>query len=232
MQTSSLLQHSAPPPEEVCSACRRVIGSLEQPYLWNEQIVCFGCHRDLSQGAATNQATLAERVFLNDESVSVTRTVAIVGGSAYGIADVRFVRLSKTTPRRVIPVGAALVGIATAVFGLNRHLDLLDVALLVAGGLLFSLGLTTVLVRRPRYSVLITAHGVEACALQTTKAQYARRIVDAIGEAVVERGQYVAENPPGELGLSQDLRGGLAGNSPGLSDARPSEAPQLISPRS
>src|SRR5690242_9698059 len=102
MQTPSLIQHVAPPPPgEVCAVCGRVIGGLEQPFIWEQNVVCFGCHRDLSQGASPVgelSGVTQERVFFNDERVQVSRSQVTIDRTIYPIADIRFARLAKTTP--------------------------------------------------------------------------------------------------------------------------------------
>jgi hypothetical protein len=214
MQAPSLIQYSAaPPPTEICAACGRSIGELEQPFVWEQNIVCFGCHRDLSQTPVQPGSELhpgqTDRTFFTDRRVTITRSLVVVDASSYAIADVRFVRLAKSVPRRAYAAAAALVGVATSVFGFNRHLDRWDVSLLAIGSLLFVIGLTTALARRPRYSVLITVDCVEIRVLTTTKAKYATAIVDAVGEAIVERGQYVAEPAPTLLCLPPEMRAGI-----------------------
>jgi len=215
MQTPSLIQHvSPPPPGEVCAACGRVIGGLEQPFIWEQSIVCFGCHRDLSEGA-TQVGELSgvtqERMFFNDERVQVSRSRVSVDGTIYPVADIRFVRLAKTAPRRVYAFVVSVVGLITSIFGLNRHIDRIDLVLLILGAVLFGAGLTRAIARRTKYSILIDIGGAEFTVLSTTKAKYATAIVDAVGEAIIERGQYIVEAPPSQLGLSPALRAELQG---------------------
>jgi len=221
MQTPSLILHSAPPPPgEVCAACGRVIGELEQPFIWEESIVCFGCHRDLSEAQCPPSALsdpAHERVFFSDSRVHISRSQVGVDGIACPVADIRFVRLTKTTPKRALGFAACVIGVITSVFGLNRNLDRLDLVVLILGASLFGIGLATALVRRTRYSVLIDVTGGEICLLSTTKAKYAGAIVNAVGEAVVERGQYIAEAPPPQLGLPPTMRAELDSETTSLS---------------
>jgi hypothetical protein len=212
MQAPSLVKHAVVTPQtDVCAACGRAIGPLEQPYLWDENVVCFGCHRDLSEAKEGGelQPGQTERIFFSDDRVTITRSLVLADGSTYAIPDIRFARLARTVPRRAYPVAGLLVGLGTSVFGFGHHLDSLDMVLLILGGVLFSVGLAVTLLRRPRYSVLITINGAELRILTTTRAKYATAVVDAIGEAVVERGQFIAENPPEPLGLPAEIREGL-----------------------
>src|SRR5690348_7387572 len=101
MQLPSLIQNSAPlPPGEVCAACGRVIGELEQPFIWEMNVVCFGCHRDLSEGEVQPGTELSghapERVFFSDARVQISRSRVVVDAAAYEITGVRFARLRKS----------------------------------------------------------------------------------------------------------------------------------------
>jgi uncharacterized protein DUF6232 len=214
MQMPSLIQHSAPPPPgEICAACGRVIGELEQPFIWQENVVCFGCHRDLSQEPTLGGLELAgrptERVFLSDSRVQISRSQVVVDAAAYAVADVRFARLLKSVPKRAYSIVAAIVGLIIAVFGLNRSLDRFDLALMGVGAVLVAGGVITAVARRTKYSVLLDVNGTEVCLLTTTKGHYAQAIVDAVGEAVIERGQFLPEAPPPQLGLPPVMRAQL-----------------------
>ena len=213
MQTTSLIQHSVPPPGEVCAACGRAIGPLEQPFIWDQNIVCFGCHRDLSQTPSGRGSDISagtpERVFFSDSRVHVSRSQVAADGTTYPVAEIHLARLSRTEPRRAKAVGASLLGLITAALGLNRHLDRMDVILLLSGAALVAAGIGVALTRRTRYSILLDVGGSEVCLLTTRKAKHATAIVDAIGEAIVERGQYAAETPPPQLGLSPAMRAEL-----------------------
>jgi len=214
MQMPSLIQHSATPPSgELCAACGRVIGELEQPFIWEQNIVCFGCHRDLSQAPVSDGGELSdralERVFLSDSRLQVSRTQVVVDAAGYAVSDIRLARLTKATPRRAFPIGAAAVGLVTAIFGLNRHLDSLDLTILFGGAAVFVGGIALAIARRTRYSVLINVNGSEICLLTTTRGKYAQTLVDAIGEAVIERGQFMSEPPPAQLGLTPAMRAQL-----------------------
>src|SRR4051794_30131155 len=105
MSSQGLIEQLAPPPAgEVCAACGRVIGQLEQPYVWDENIVCFGCHRGLSTAgeSAGSPATGAapERVIFSDANAVVTQAQVTISGVAYPLADIRFARMGRSASRR------------------------------------------------------------------------------------------------------------------------------------
>jgi hypothetical protein len=190
---------AASAPAEVCAACGRTIGELEQPFIWDQNVVCFGCHRDLSFAAASSETTdtsQVERVFLSDQHVHVTRNCAVFDGMSHNMEDVRFARVQKFAPGRAVAAATALIGLGIGVIGLNRHLDRLDLFLLIFGSAMWVMGIAIAIARRPRYLILIARHDVESVAFSSRKMKYARRIVDAIGEAIVERGQFVIPPPP------------------------------------
>jgi hypothetical protein len=201
MQATPLIEPSAPPaPTETCGVCGRVIGRLEQPFIWGQSIVCFGCHRDLKDSTVTTESdaanVVAEYCFFNDSKARVTRKRVVFNRAVYRVSQIRFARLHKTAPRRVYAVATALAGLALAVIGLNRHLDRLDLSLLLVGSALFMTGLIVAIVRRPWYFVLITIQETETTAFASKDIKHVTRIVNAIGEAIVERGQLPVARPP------------------------------------
>jgi hypothetical protein len=196
-------------PGEICAACGRTIGMLEQPFVWDESIVCFGCHRDLDHAAATKPAadgSLAERCFFADEHVQITRGHAVFDGVTHTMAEVRFARVQKFCPRRVYAVATALVGVGLGVVGLNRQMDRLDIAFLILGTALLGIGVGCAIARRPTYRILMAANDVESVVFSSHSHTYTRQLVDAIGEAIVERGQFdVPPNPPPTISRSAKL---------------------------
>jgi hypothetical protein len=191
-------------PLETCGACGRKIGRLEQPFIWGEHIVCFGCHRDLEQAPAGEDvdaaATVAEYRFFSDENVRVTRKRVVINRAVYRVSQIRFARLQKTGSRRVYAVATALAGLTLGVIGLNRHLDGLDISLLVAGSALLITGLSFIIARRPTFSIHIGIDDSEKSILSTRNSKYAAKVLNAIGEAIVERGQFVIRALPPAAG--------------------------------
>jgi hypothetical protein len=203
MHGPSLAEPSTSPEVgEICAACGRVIGSLEQPYVWDQNIVCFGCHRDFSQSspAAGSDAPAApsnfERVFHADRQSQISRSRIVLGGVTYALSEVRSVRLHKLAPRRIYPLFISLGGLALALVGLNRHLDRLDAMMLVAGSTVLVAGAIVAIGLRSKYTILLLVNDREVPAFNCSKGKYARTLLDAIGEAIVERGQFIVPPPP------------------------------------
>lgn len=190
MPVQDVIEQLAPPPTgEVCAACGRVIGHLEQPYVWDENIVCFGCHRDRSTSADSAAPCGPERTIHADADNVVTKSHVTLSGVTYPLSEIRFARMKKVSPRRAYGSALAAAGAVVALFGTNRHPDHLDILLLVAGAILLLVGSAAALLPRTRYLVLLTCNEGETVALASTRAGYVRQLLDAIAEAIVERGQ-------------------------------------------
>ena len=215
MQATPVIDSNAPTaPTETCGVCGRVISRLEQPFIWGQHIVCFGCHRDLQNANVSTESdaatVVAEYCFFNDSKIRVTRKRVVFNRAVYRVSQIRFARLQKTIPRRIYAAATALAGVALAVIGMNRQLDHLDASLLLLGSALFTAGLILVIVRRPVYSVLITIQDTETAAFSSKDFKYVSGVLNAIGEAIIERGEIHARaNPPAPLKESADRKSPL-----------------------
>jgi hypothetical protein len=180
---------------EVCASCGRTIGRLEQPFICGENIVCFGCYRHLNSDQTPGSAPAGAHTFLSDARVRITNRGLKFGGANYDIAQVRFARLRVVPARRWLGWSLASCGLAVALFGLNRHLDESDRRFLAIGAGLLVVGILWALIMRPMFSVILTLAESEHVALRTRSRRYARRVLDAVAEAIIERGQS-ASIPP------------------------------------
>jgi hypothetical protein len=58
-----------------CSNCERVIGNLEQPFVWNEHVVCAECYNRLNSPRPVEPPAEA-RLFLCEGAMVTTKRVA------------------------------------------------------------------------------------------------------------------------------------------------------------
>lgn len=189
MQGEVVEQARADETGEVCASCGRAIGRLEQPFIWGDSIVCFGCHRHLNSDKAAGDAPHADHTFLSDARVMITNRRLVFAGTSYDLALVRLARLRVAPARRWLGWSLACCGLAVALFGLNRHLDRNDTILLGVGGTLLVLGLLWALIARPTFSIILTLPASEHVALRTRSRRYVNRVLGVIAEAIIERGQ-------------------------------------------
>jgi hypothetical protein len=177
---------------EVCANCGRTIGRLEQPFICGEQIVCFGCYRHMNSDQPSEGSAHGEHSFFSDARVKVTSRRLSFAATSYDIGLVRFARLRVAPARRWLGWLLAGCGLAAALFGLNLHLDETDKRFLAIGGAMAVLGILWALVSRSTFSIILTLSDSEHVAFRTRSRRYAKRVLDAVAEAIIERGQSVA----------------------------------------
>jgi hypothetical protein len=188
MQVEGVVEQSlAQEQTEMCASCGRAIGRLEQPFIWGEKIVCFGCHRHLSGHHESD--TVGERVFLSGRQVKITNRRVSLGGRHFDLAQIRFARMHTAPARRWIGGLLCAAGVIVALCGLGRTIAESDVRLLLPGAALAMLGLMAVLLLRPRYSIILTTAEADHVAIRTRNRRYANQLLDAVAMAIVERGQ-------------------------------------------
>jgi hypothetical protein len=68
---------------ETCENCGRVIGNLESPHLWNENVVCAGCHVTLA-GLSVKKALPSQAGKNNVWKIVVPIAFAAIGMAAIG----------------------------------------------------------------------------------------------------------------------------------------------------
>jgi hypothetical protein len=174
---------------EVCASCGRTIGRLEQPFIWGDNIVCFGCHRHLTNDREAQTAAQGDYVFLSDRKVKITSRRLAFGHASYDVDLVRFARMRRSPARRWLGWLVASAGIAIALCGLNRHLDESDQNLLTAGAIVVGLGLAWSLLVRPMFAIVITLGEAEHIAFRSRSRRYAHQVLAAVAQAIIERGQ-------------------------------------------
>lgn len=192
---------------ETCARCGRLISRLEQPFVLADQIVCFGCHRHAQESEHADSSAAAEHIFLHDTRIQVTRSHIRTARSSVNLDDVRCARVAKVPVHRLLPVLLVLLGVATVALGFNRDLDQWDRISLVIGFPILATGLLLGALIHPKHLVLLSVHDQEQAILVSRRGRYAKLVVDAIAQALVERGQ--SPRP-----LNKRLGGARVGRTP------------------
>jgi hypothetical protein len=188
---------------EVCANCGRTIGRLEQPFIYGESIVCFGCYRHLNSDQPSQGFAHGAHTFFSDARVKISNRRLSFGASSYDIGLVHCARLRVAPARRWLGWSLACCGLAVALFGLNRHLDESDKRFLAIGGAVLVMGILWALISRPTFSIALSLTDSEHVAFRTRSRRYAKRVLDAVAEAIIERGQSAAP-PPGTIQRPDD----------------------------
>lgn len=126
----------------------------------------------------------AERVlYQGPAGALVSTTRAVLAGVTYPIASISSVRVITIAMSCWGPV-LILAGVITVIVGFTNNLQTQP---LVIGAAMLALGLTIALTKRERAIILVTTGG-ETTALKSTDYETIDSIINALNEAIVERG--------------------------------------------
>jgi len=127
-----------------------------------------------------------EQAYFSDDKVTITKTHATIDGKPYTVGDISSVQMAKRPPARNLPITLIAIGFMSglAAFGGESRFLYGSVAVmfLVLGVLLF-------VSQHDRYAVQINLTSGKVDALLSRDQEYVQRIVDALNQAITERGQ-------------------------------------------
>ena len=123
---------------------------------------------------------MAEKTFLNQNGVSVTNSRIIIGGQTFAMSNITSVRMIEETPSYKGPLILGAIGILPMLSG--------DGGGIGVGLLLIALAAIWAFTKKAKYFVgLMTAAG-ESKALNSEDQNYIGSIVQAVNDAIIERG--------------------------------------------
>ena len=122
---------------------------------------------------------MSENVFLETGDVKVTTARFISQGQTYAMSQITSVKASKKTPSRVGPILFILVGIIFQIFSSTVAFG----ALALIGG-----GIAWLILQKPSYVIILNSASGETEALLSKDGTYIKNVVDAINNAIIERG--------------------------------------------
>jgi hypothetical protein len=120
-----------------------------------------------------------------DPNIHVTNLRAIFPTKTYAMANVTSVSTQTQTGSPVVGVIMIAIGAITILGGIGRDLS---VGALVFGVILIGLGVGVVQSMKTRYWVRIGSASGETNALSSLDRAYIERVVNAINEAIIQRG--------------------------------------------
>jgi RNA polymerase subunit RPABC4/transcription elongation factor Spt4 len=157
---------------------------------------CQHCNRDIPADATLcpycgkkigeEEEQIPEHEYLRDGNTVITRTRAIIAGKTYAMGLISSVQMVKISPKRTWPVILLVVGIMLAVAGFasgEEGTTCGGIGLVIAiggGAWLASLS--------DQYAVRIAAASGEMDALKDRDNKRIQKIVDALSQAITERG--------------------------------------------
>lgn len=122
-----------------------------------------------------------EKVYLKQGDVTVTNTRVVISGKTYAMTNITSVTMGKQSASILPPFIAITVGVIIAAIVGGTIGNLIAVASIIGGIVLF-------ITRKPNYVVRIGSASGEADALESQDQDNVQKIVNAVNEAIVNRG--------------------------------------------
>jgi len=132
-----------------------------------------------------------ETTYYNDGKVTITNARAVIGGKTYAMANITSVSATEKPPKRLLAGVFIVLGALLALAGLMDFISSgMDsgAGALVIGALGAGLGLLAWRASKTMYQVTVGSASGETHALTSQDQDYVRKVVDAMNQAIVERG--------------------------------------------
>jgi hypothetical protein len=129
--------------------------------------------------AITMESEQQERIFYQDEKVTVTQSRFISYNKTYAMRNISSVALSKLEKSRAYPIILIILGIFLIFTGGTIQLIGVGVA---------AIGVIWILLMKDEYSVRISTNAGELDSLISEDYSYVEKVVNALNEAMIHRG--------------------------------------------
>jgi len=123
------------------------------------------------------EINLQERVFFQDSNVTITQSRYVVGDNTYSIRNITSVSNFKVVKSSKGASWLICFGIFLLIYNSTR----------ILGGILIVAGIFWIL-PNDKYSVKIITNAGETYSLTSKNREYIQKIVDALNEAIIQRG--------------------------------------------
>lgn len=121
-----------------------------------------------------------EKLFFNQNNVSVSNSRFIVDGQTYAMNGVTSVKTGKKEPARVGPIILALVGILILFGG--------EIGPIFIGLIMIGLAVFWWKKQKPELSVVLNSSSGEAQALKSQDADFINGVIEALNNSIIHRG--------------------------------------------
>jgi RNA polymerase subunit RPABC4/transcription elongation factor Spt4 len=165
------------PETQQCRHCDREI-----PF---DAVLCPYCGKPVAE--TDEEEEEQDRPYLSSENAVITKTRAVIGGKTYAMGLISSVQMVKIAPKRTWPIILLAVGILGALGGFASG----DEGGMACGGiglLLALAGGAWLASLSDEYAVRISAASGEVDALKSKDKASIQKVVDALSQAITERG--------------------------------------------
>ena len=125
---------------------------------------------------------MAEKVFLDENSVKVTNSRFVVPSQTYAMSGITSVKAVIVTPKRTVEIVLFLLGLIMVIFSGGNFGSVFGGVLFMAGGVVLWI------LRKAKHIVKLSTSSGEAEALGSTDGNFILKVVKAVNDAIVERG--------------------------------------------
>jgi hypothetical protein len=132
-----------------------------------------------------------EQTFYEDGEVKVTNLRAIIGSKTYAISNVFSVSLSRKDPSGCLPLIVLFLGICAGIGSFYEfyNKDIVDaIVFFILGVVFIILSIRAMRSLKSTYFIQINSASGEINALGSQDEVYIRKIIDAINQAIVQKG--------------------------------------------
>ena len=133
-----------------------------------------------------------------DNSVFITKTRAVIGGTTYAVSNVTSVAMVVIPPNKTIAIALISVGLVTAASGIclaslsfaERQLGVspTEICLVTAGLGALLTGIYLALAAKPSFAMRFSSAGGETNVFTSKNRDYIQKLVNAMNQAIVARG--------------------------------------------
>jgi hypothetical protein len=127
-----------------------------------------------------------ETIYLEDKNVKISNIEVKFGVNAFNMRNMSSVSISEKSPLRFPWILLALAGLFVAVFFISRYGYPTFTSMI--GVLFFILGAVMAIFPKKKYTIRVVSSGIATDGYVTTNKKYAQKIVDAINQALDNRG--------------------------------------------
>lgn len=161
-----------------------------------EAIVCRYCGKSLAESKQQTQPqpviSLQETTYFSEKNVKITSTRAIIFDQTYSMANITSVSTKELHPNQSFGIILMLVGMLFSLCGLPGLFNLTEgssilLTFFVGGVIALVFGIYLIATSK-RYAVRLGSASGETNALISKDQDYIQNIVDALNQAIIERG--------------------------------------------